>query len=569
MQRGSPINHFPSKLHELLTEADEKGHSNVISWCPDGKSFRIHQPDAMLPIVSAYFRQTKYKSLLRQLQGYNFKRITRGEEKGNVSHPLFLRDNTSLCEQMKRKQNKKSLPEATLGPSNGMITGIATNETNTTVDSSRTQTNGTDLLELQSNVQRTKKNALRAPSHRQVTSVLSVPHVVGHDMACQNHRQQAASMEALRVEIGCTFSSSKNKNKIGHVVSHTSKRSVPQQPFLLPNIASSSEFGTGRHSKRRRSDEGAQGTRHSFHSKDLSSTYKNAYKNASFPTSLLMRCPQQTQDDAILKEENLLFQKSQQFDRLGPQRQGRQQFQHFHPSASALGTLDLAISLTTTTTTTHENGGDPEVSSSTVSNKFVFPAQFEPTPIRSPRKISTKIPSTSCRTSNGFTLNCDISFPSKAENKNNETIFEDSLSKSPSATIPEDDEPITECSSVSEVSDEIEEGLVDAFVDDRKKDEWPSLPFESNCEDDQEEEDLAEWTKGIIYGGKTDCVLGCRACCPGTHSTGYCKNDFSYNSNSIKTQQQRLQMHTPMAVLSREMSSFQRPFQQLQRRASF
>jgi hypothetical protein len=609
MPRGSLANHFPSKLHELLDQAVEEGHSNVISWCPDGKSFRIHHPDAMVPVLVTYFRQTKYKSLLRQLQGYNFKRVTSGVNKGNVSHPLFLRDKIYLCEQMKRKQNKpstskRSSPKASILTSKGMTTGIANNETDTTVDPlpPSTQINWT-------NFQSTMKNALIAPNQHHVTTVLTVPHIVGDNPAGQNHRrrqhgQRAASMDALRVEIDCTFSSSKNKN--GRVVSDSSspsfKRNAPQQPFVVPNTESSPEFENGRLLKRRRSYEGTQGLRDSFHSKDLSSTYKSA----SFPNLLMCRS-QQSQDDAILKEENLQFQKSQQFKRLekvcfsnGPQGPGTQQFQHSHHSA--LGTLDLDISLTTTTKTTHEKGGDPEVSSSTVFNKFALPSQFEPTPILSPRRKPTEIP---CSSNNGFTLNCDISFPSKAKNKNNETIFEDIISNLPSATIHEDDEPTAECSLASEVSDENYEEIAEAFSDDGEEVEWSSLTFDSDREKDEEQEDLMEWTKGIIYEGKTDCVLEPEKfqvevqgllsqpsqyglLQPSLQQLLFLQQQQQYQAMMQQQaipipqrlmcahlQQQHLQMHPPMAVLSRRMPFqhqrpiFQSRFQQLKRRASF
>ena len=108
-------NHFPSRLHNMLDSAEEKGYSHIISWCTDsngtdsdsnGKAFKVHDPASMIPILQTTFRQTKYKSFLRQLQSYGFERISRGDENGTVSHPNFQRGKRELCLQMKRKVSR-------------------------------------------------------------------------------------------------------------------------------------------------------------------------------------------------------------------------------------------------------------------------------------------------------------------------------------------------------------------------------------------------------------------------------------------------------------------------------
>ncbi|MGK3739454.1 MAG: hypothetical protein ACI90V_006301 [Bacillariaceae sp.] len=95
--------HFPTNLHVLLDEAEKGNHSNIISWCSQGHAFKIHDQDALVTLIAKYFRQTKFKSFLRQLQSYDFHRITRGDDKGVVSHPLFVRGRRSLCFRMSRK----------------------------------------------------------------------------------------------------------------------------------------------------------------------------------------------------------------------------------------------------------------------------------------------------------------------------------------------------------------------------------------------------------------------------------------------------------------------------------
>ena len=95
--------HFPTNLHILLDESAKANHSHIVSWCPQGNSFKIHDQEALVPLLARYFRQTKFKSFLRQLQSYGFRRTTRGSDKGTVSHPLFVRGRRSLCLRMSRK----------------------------------------------------------------------------------------------------------------------------------------------------------------------------------------------------------------------------------------------------------------------------------------------------------------------------------------------------------------------------------------------------------------------------------------------------------------------------------
>jgi len=95
--------HFPTNLHILLDEAEKGNHAHIVSWSAQGRSFKIHDQDALVPLLAKYFRQTKFKSFLRQLQSYGFHRTTRGIDKGLVSHPYFVRGRRSLCFRMTRK----------------------------------------------------------------------------------------------------------------------------------------------------------------------------------------------------------------------------------------------------------------------------------------------------------------------------------------------------------------------------------------------------------------------------------------------------------------------------------
>jgi hypothetical protein len=67
INQGSSKSSFPHKLHALLESATEQGFSHIISWQAGGKSFRVHQPKVFVKsILPQYFKQTKFKSFLRQ-----------------------------------------------------------------------------------------------------------------------------------------------------------------------------------------------------------------------------------------------------------------------------------------------------------------------------------------------------------------------------------------------------------------------------------------------------------------------------------------------------------------------
>ena len=114
---------FPMKLHDMLSEAEQRGFENIVSWLPDGKRFQIHDPETLATeVLGIYFRQTKYKSFLRQLQNYGFVRTLKGHEKGTCQHDLFTRKNRRDCLQIKRATRSLSSPVLTKIPTTAVIT---------------------------------------------------------------------------------------------------------------------------------------------------------------------------------------------------------------------------------------------------------------------------------------------------------------------------------------------------------------------------------------------------------------------------------------------------------------
>jgi len=64
------VNHslpFPWRLHEILDAAGKEEFTNIVSWLPDGQSFKVYKVENFVrDIMPNYFRQTKYKSFQRQ-----------------------------------------------------------------------------------------------------------------------------------------------------------------------------------------------------------------------------------------------------------------------------------------------------------------------------------------------------------------------------------------------------------------------------------------------------------------------------------------------------------------------
>ena len=88
----------------MLENAERDGYAHVISWMPDGKSFKIHvdgsldeaDEKAIVEILKRTFNQTRFKSFLRQLQLYGFERTYKGPHRGECKHQLFVRGRKDL-----------------------------------------------------------------------------------------------------------------------------------------------------------------------------------------------------------------------------------------------------------------------------------------------------------------------------------------------------------------------------------------------------------------------------------------------------------------------------------------
>lgn len=94
---------FPAKLHDILSRPDM---SDVIAWLPHGRAWRIVDQNAFIDrVMPAYFSQSKIASFMRQVNGWGFVRVTRGDSAAINSYysEFFLRGKHSLVRFMERK----------------------------------------------------------------------------------------------------------------------------------------------------------------------------------------------------------------------------------------------------------------------------------------------------------------------------------------------------------------------------------------------------------------------------------------------------------------------------------
>lgn len=108
---------FPIKLQIVLKVIEKLNHQHIISWLPHGRSFMIHRPrEFEEDIMGKFFKQTKLTSFQRQLNLYDFQRITHGRDAGSYYHELFLRGKPLLAKRMIRRKVKGTKTRGSSSP---------------------------------------------------------------------------------------------------------------------------------------------------------------------------------------------------------------------------------------------------------------------------------------------------------------------------------------------------------------------------------------------------------------------------------------------------------------------
>ncbi|GFH61138.1 hypothetical protein CTEN210_17614 [Chaetoceros tenuissimus] len=111
------IGAFPSKLQTLLRIVEKHDLDHIVSWQPHGRSFLIHDTNKFEDVIMRkYFNKAQIASFRRQLNLYNFKRITRGPDAGSYYHEGFLRGRPVLACRIQRIKVKGTKFRATSCP---------------------------------------------------------------------------------------------------------------------------------------------------------------------------------------------------------------------------------------------------------------------------------------------------------------------------------------------------------------------------------------------------------------------------------------------------------------------
>lgn len=108
---------FPIKLQIVLKVIEKLNQEHIVSWLPHGRSFMIHRPREFEDeIMCKFFKQTKLTSFQRQLNLYDFQRITHGRDAGSYYHELFLRGRPLLAKRVVRRKVKGTKIRASSSP---------------------------------------------------------------------------------------------------------------------------------------------------------------------------------------------------------------------------------------------------------------------------------------------------------------------------------------------------------------------------------------------------------------------------------------------------------------------
>jgi HSF-type DNA-binding len=86
-----PERRFPWTLHRLLEDAEREDRQDVVAWMPSGNAFIVRKRDVFVKeTLPRYFRQTKFKSFVRQLNLWGFTFIDQGPNKGSCEWYFFV-----------------------------------------------------------------------------------------------------------------------------------------------------------------------------------------------------------------------------------------------------------------------------------------------------------------------------------------------------------------------------------------------------------------------------------------------------------------------------------------------
>ena len=87
----------------------------IVSWCSHGRAFIVYEPKLFEKLVlPTFYGTSSYSTFQRQLNMYEFKRLSHGRDKGAYYHEKFLRGREDLVWSMKRRSHKGKLDVLTV-----------------------------------------------------------------------------------------------------------------------------------------------------------------------------------------------------------------------------------------------------------------------------------------------------------------------------------------------------------------------------------------------------------------------------------------------------------------------
>ncbi|CAB1118612.1 unnamed protein product [Ectocarpus sp. CCAP 1310/34] len=119
MSAGS-VTSFVRKLFQMVQgECD-----SIVGFVADGTAFEVKDPRRLeQDILPKYFRHSRFQSLVRQLNFYSFKKISKERSVWIYKHAFFRRDEPELLHALKRKTNQHGVPARVGGGVAGLGVG--------------------------------------------------------------------------------------------------------------------------------------------------------------------------------------------------------------------------------------------------------------------------------------------------------------------------------------------------------------------------------------------------------------------------------------------------------------
>eukprot|EP00934_Nitzschia_sp_Nitz4_P002679 Nitzschia sp. Nitz4//scaffold22_size323478//22591//25338//NITZ4_000495-RA/size323478-processed-gene-0.381-mRNA-1//1//CDS//3329542899//2669//frame0 len=98
-------------LRQMLEDAETEGRTDIVSWMPHGRAFKIHNKTQFQNmLMPRYFKTAKATHLSDTLRIWGFQRLKKpGKDKGCYYHKYFVRGNPSLSRHLTRVQMRDSM----------------------------------------------------------------------------------------------------------------------------------------------------------------------------------------------------------------------------------------------------------------------------------------------------------------------------------------------------------------------------------------------------------------------------------------------------------------------------